>query len=56
MKISILLVFILMTFFSFSQSPLGINYQAVLRKSTGALVTNTTVGYKLEIRMMIYYN
>jgi len=50
MKISILLVFILMTFFSFSQSPLGINYQAVLRNSTGALVTNTTVGYKLEIR------
>jgi hypothetical protein len=50
MKIYLLFFFICASFVSFSQSPLGINYQAVLRNSTGGLVTNTTVGYKLEIR------
>lgn len=34
----------------YSQAPQGINYQAVLRNSSGSLVTNLTIGYKLEIR------
>ncbi len=50
MKILLLIVFINVVFYSISQSPLGINYQAVLRNSTGGFVANTTVGYKLEIR------
>ena len=50
MKFYILLIFIGLSFLTLSQSPLGINYQAVLRNSTGGLVANTTVGYKLEIR------
>jgi hypothetical protein len=50
MKFYILLFFIGLSFLTLSQSPLGINYQAVLRNSTGVLVANTTVGYKLEIR------
>ena len=50
MKTLILIVFVNLVFYSISQSPLGINYQAVLRNSTGGFVANTTVGYKLEIR------
>ncbi len=50
MKILLLIVFVNVVFYSISQSPLGINYQAVLRNSTGGFVANTTVGYKLEIR------
>ena len=50
MKIYIIIALIGFTTMCFSQSPLGINYQAVLRNSTGGLVANTTVGYKLDIR------
>ncbi len=50
MKILLLIAFVNVVFYSISQSPLGINYQAVLRNSTGGFVANTTVGYKLEIR------
>jgi hypothetical protein len=47
------IAFIILLFTSlsyFSQAPQGINYQAVLRNANGSLVTNLTVGYKLEIR------
>ncbi len=34
----------------FAQTPEGINYQAVIRKTNGALVTNTTVAIRIQIK------
>jgi hypothetical protein len=34
----------------FSQAPEGINYQAVMRNSSGNLVTNSTVAIRVQIR------
>ena len=33
-----------------AQAPEGINYQAVIRKTNGALVTNTTVAIRIQIK------
>lgn len=35
---------------AFSQAPEGINYQAVMRTSSGSLVTNSTVAIRVQIR------
>ena len=37
-------------FLLFAQTPEGINYQAVIRKTNGALVTNTTVAIRIQIK------
>lgn len=37
-------------FLFFAQTPEGINYQAVIRKTNGALVTNTTVAIRIQIK------
>lgn len=34
----------------FAQTPEGINYQAVIRKTNGTLVTNTTVAVRIQIK------
>ena len=34
----------------FAQAPEGINYQAVIRKTNGTLVTNTTVAVRIQIK------
>ena len=34
----------------FAQAPEGINYQAVIRKTNGTLVTNTTVAIRIQIK------
>lgn len=33
-----------------AQAPEGINYQAVIRKTNGALVTNTTIAIRIQIK------
>ena len=50
MKSIFLILFICLTGLLFSQSPQGVNYQAVIRNPTGVLITNSTVGLKLEVR------
>ncbi|MCF8220683.1 MAG: hypothetical protein K9I97_04285, partial [Cryomorphaceae bacterium] len=37
-------------FILFAQTPEGINYQAVIRKTNGAIVTNTTVAIRIQIK------
>ncbi len=39
-----------LNFLLFAQTPEGINYQAVIRKTNGALVTNTTVAIRIQIK------
>jgi hypothetical protein len=36
---------------SYSQAPNGINYQAVIRNSSGTLISNSQIAVKLEIRL-----
>ena len=49
MKKLSLLSLIFISLLTFGQVPQGINYQAVVRNNTGAVVTNTTVSIKFEI-------
>lgn len=41
----------LMISFSFAQSPQGINYQAVARNTSGAILSNQTIGVRISICM-----
>jgi hypothetical protein len=51
MKKNLLLFFLLFTsLVAFSQAPEGINYQAVIRNSSGNLVANTTVAIRVQVR------
>ena len=49
------IVFLLFTFLFvnglFSQAPNGINYQAVIRNSTGSLIANTQIAVKIDVRL-----
>ena len=49
MKNLSLLPLIFISLLTFGQAPQGINYQAVVRNSTGAVLANTTVGIKFQI-------
>ena len=49
MKKIISLLFIFTAFFSFSQAPEGINYQALVRDNDGNPLANTSVGIKISI-------
>lgn len=44
------LFFLGFNFLFLAQMPEGINYQAVIRKTNGALVTNTTVAIRIQIK------
>ncbi len=44
------LIVINLNLFLFAQAPEGINYQAVIRKTNGTLVTNTTVAVRIQIK------
>jgi len=44
------LIVINLNLFLFAQTPEGINYQAVIRKTNGTLVTNTTVAVRIQIK------
>ena len=42
--------FILFSIFTFSQTPEGINYQAVIRTTSGTLVANSSVAIRVQIK------
>jgi len=42
--------FILFSIFGFAQTPEGINYQAVIRTTSGTLVANSTVAIRVQIK------
>jgi hypothetical protein len=44
------LIVINLNLYLFAQTPEGINYQAVIRKTNGALVTNTTIAIRVQIK------
>ena len=54
MKKNLILLFLLaVSMFqtiSYAQTPEGINYQAVIRKTNGALVANTTIAIRIQIK------
>jgi hypothetical protein len=50
MKKLLTLFALLLSSISFSQAPEGINYQAVIRNSTGNLVVSTTVAIRVQVR------
>ena len=54
MKKNLILLFLLalslIQTLSYAQAPNGINYQAVIRNSTGTLVSNTPVAIRVSIR------
>ena len=50
LKRVIALIVINFNLFLFAQTPEGINYQAVIRKTNGTLVTNTTVAIRIQIK------
>jgi hypothetical protein len=50
LKRVIALIVINLNLFLFAQTPEGINYQAVIRKTNGTLVTNTTVAIRIQIK------
>ncbi len=50
MKKILLFLTLLISSISYSQSPEGINYQAVIRNSTGNLVVTTTVAIRVQVR------
>jgi hypothetical protein len=50
MKKILLLFFLLLTSLVFSQAPEGINYQAVIRSSSGNLVVNSTIAIRVQVR------
>jgi hypothetical protein len=43
------LIALCITFFTFAQSPLSFNYQAVARNNTGAVLANQPVGFQISI-------
>jgi hypothetical protein len=49
MKKILIALSITCSLFSFSQSPQGINYQAVIRNTTGTIVSISTVSLKFRI-------
>lgn len=49
MKESLLLLLLLIGKISFSQAPQKMSYQAVIRNTSGALVTSNSVGMKISI-------
>ena len=49
MKESLLLLLLLIGKISFAQAPQKMSYQAVIRNTSGALVTSTSVGMKISI-------
>jgi hypothetical protein len=50
MKNLVLFSFLLLSIVAFSQAPEGINYQAVIRNSSGILVASTTVAIRIQVR------
>jgi len=50
MKFLFIFLSLFVTSLLFSQAPEGINYQAVMRNSSGNLVTNSTVAIRVQIR------
>ena len=44
------LSFLLLCVTVFAQTPEGINYQAVIRKTDGSLVTNTTIAIRIQLK------
>jgi len=44
------LIIINLNLFLFAQTPEGINYQAVIRKTNGTLVTNSTLAVRIQIK------
>jgi len=50
MKYTLLFASLLLSSVIFSQAPAGINYQAVVRNSSGNLVVSTTVAIRVQIR------
>jgi hypothetical protein len=53
MKKTLLLLILLISSISFSQAPEGINYQAVIRNSSGNLVASSTVAIRVQVRQTI---
>ena len=49
MKKLLTLLFLVLTTTTFAQAPQGINYQAVIRNNSGAILPNQTVGMKISI-------
>ena len=49
-KFLFLPAFIFLAFFAKAQAPEGINYQAVIRKTDGTLVTNSSVAIRVQIK------
>ena len=49
MKKSFLLLFLLIGKISFTQAPQKMSYQAIIRNTSGALVSSTSVGMKISI-------
>lgn len=50
MKKILILLTLLVSSIAFSQAPEGINYQAVIRNSSGNLVASTTVAIRVQVR------
>jgi hypothetical protein len=50
MKNLILFFTLTLSSLAYSQAPEGINYQAVIRNSSGNLVTNTSIANRIQIR------
>jgi hypothetical protein len=50
MKKQLLILFLILGNLVFSQTPEGINYQAVIRNNTGNLVASTTVAIRVQVR------
>ena len=50
-KLLLLTIFSSISIAFFSQSPEGINYQAVIRSQTGQLITNQSVSIKTSITL-----
>ena len=50
MKYTLLFASLILTSVIFSQAPAGINYQAVIRNSSGTLVASTNVAIRVQIR------
>ena len=45
-----LLFLVLLSVSATAQAPEGINYQAVIRNNTGALIVNTNIGIRIQIK------
>ena len=49
LKLFLILIWIVVSVSAFAQAPQKMSYQAVIRNSSGALVTSTTVGMRISI-------